>query len=93
MRLHERYADPPRAPVKLPPDIALKDPVTRKPYSYDRIDAKTYTLCAVFGAASEHDTDNTVYAPVDLARNWRHNAGRTCYAFDVTLSTISPQRR
>jgi hypothetical protein len=93
LRLHERYDDPPHMPEHLPPDIPFKDPATQQPYEYHRIDAKTYTLCAAFGAPSERDSQETPLYPNADAGAWRHASGRTCYTLDVTRSTISPQRR
>jgi hypothetical protein len=56
------------------------DPQTHEPYSFDRIDAKKYRLCAVFALASESETD----AGKPVLTFWSHGAGRTCYVLDAT---------
>jgi len=53
------------------------DPITRKPYEYQRIDGVHYRLCADFELKG--DPDNDIY----VGERWRHNEGRTCYQFDL----------
>jgi len=54
-----------------------RDPITRKPYEYQPIDATHYRLCADFEL--KVDPDNDIY----VGERWRHAAGRTCYEFDL----------
>jgi len=54
-----------------------RDPSTRKPYEHRRIDATHYRLCADFELRG--DPENDIY----VGERWRHNAGRTCYEFDL----------
>jgi hypothetical protein len=63
--LDDRLSDPKR------------DPATRKPYEYQRIDAAHYRLCADFELKSDPDND------VSIGERWRHSAGRTCFQLDV----------
>ena len=52
---------------------AAVDPVTGKPYGYERIDATRYRLCANFAMSSRK--------PVHRAyrMEWTHPAGRHCF--------------
>jgi hypothetical protein len=54
-----------------------RDPITRNPYEYQRIDATHYRLCADFELKGDPDND------ISVGERWRHSAGRTCYQFDV----------
>jgi hypothetical protein len=59
------------------------DPVTHKPYEYDRIGVTQYRLCATFALASD---------PLEGTQaHLRHRAGRSCYRFDVRSSSTSAE--
>ncbi len=55
-----------------------RDPITREPYKYERIDTTHYRLCADFELKG--DPENDIYLG---SERWRHNAGRNCFQFDV----------
>ncbi|MFZ0573405.1 MAG: hypothetical protein WA812_08525 [Candidatus Cybelea sp.] len=74
--LHEDYgAGPPPAAVPQP----RHDPVTGKPYQYQRVGENRYRLCATF----ELPTPPDQRAGPGLNTFWRHPAGRFCYTLDV----------
>jgi hypothetical protein len=79
--LHERYQAG-GLPVRLPENVRSVDPVTKRSYEFHRTDATHYQLCAVFSTKLTTDTDsrNGAWRP----RVWPHDAGLTCYRFDVT---------
>lgn len=89
--VHDRYRHT-GVPGHLPNDLTLRDPQTQRAYGFQRLDREHYTLCASFSAASERDgIDANTYAYGGLRHRWEHRAGRTCYRFDATASTIDPQ--
>jgi hypothetical protein len=78
-------------PQRLPDDLVVNDPGAKEGYSYRRIDATHYALCATFD--TDEPVENGESVIVLSSRNaWRHGAGRTCYKFDVTESPPTPQR-
>jgi hypothetical protein len=79
--LHERY-EAGGLPSRLPANVTSVDPVTKRSYEFRRTDATHYQLCAVFSTKLGVDTDspNVAWRP----RGWPHEAGLTCYKFDVT---------
>jgi hypothetical protein len=79
--LHERYQTG-GLPARLPENITTVDPVTKQRYEFRRISATEYQLCAVFSTKlnAEPQATNVTWRP----RGWPHEAGRSCYSFDVT---------
>jgi hypothetical protein len=53
--------------------IQLIDPETSDPYSYKKLSADTYELCAKFSMESDDRMDF----------RWSHKAGKTCYRLTV----------
>ena len=75
--LIDRYVKKP-LPATLPQDLQLRDPDTKRPYEYRRIDRDHYLLCATFSSRSEsNDVDSGVWQ----RQEWKHGAGRTCHVF------------
>jgi len=74
-------------PQRLPNDLEKKDPETRRDYTFRRIDAKSYVLCARFALAAESDDVEQSSSP----QKWPHGAGRTCYQFNVSVSEVAPR--
>jgi hypothetical protein len=50
---------------------AAADPVTHRPYEYQRIGPQRYRVCATFALASE--------TAANRIPNWQHGAGRQCF--------------
>jgi hypothetical protein len=75
-------------PKRLPSDLQTKDPVTRVPYEFRKIDAKNYMLCARFALPAESEIIEQRWRS---AQNWPHGAGRTCYEFNVAAPGVSPR--
>lgn len=88
--LHEKYPNG-NLPARLSEGMTLRDPVTKQPYQYRRVDGKRYVLCAVF-AANETSDRGQQYPPGAqwLARDWHHAVGRSCFELDVTVSPSEP---
>jgi hypothetical protein len=88
---HERRQLPPSLDSLLMlPSVyveSIQDPVTRRPYVYRIVDAKTYELCATFDQA---DTAGTaaLNTPDRLSRFWRHGAGRRCYTLAIPRGVL-----
>jgi hypothetical protein len=61
-----------------------RDPVTRAPYEYRRLDAARYELCANYARPSPATADRAL----DDGAFWRHGAGRTCYRLDARRETM-----
>jgi hypothetical protein len=75
-RLHADYGN---TGGILPPVLSgARDPITQQPYSYRRLSARRYELCATFATASESAEEAT-----PNTSSWRHHAGRTCYERDI----------
>jgi len=87
-RMHERFGDATGGlPKQLPSDLEAKDPATRIPYEYQKLDGKNYELCTRFSLAAESEDSESWYG-----RSWPpHRAGRTCYEFNVTASDVAPR--
>jgi len=51
------------------------DPATREPYEYRATSPRQFEVCATFERPSR---------PEDAGDFWYHEAGRRCFAFDVT---------
>jgi hypothetical protein len=79
--LHEDYQAG-GLPSRLPANVTSADPVTKRRYEFRRTDATHYQLCAVFSTklTAEPQATNVQWRP----RGWPHDAGMTCYKFDVT---------
>lgn len=79
--LHQDY-ETGGLPARLPPSVTAADPATKQRYEFHRTDATHYVLCAVFSTklGAEPEPTNAAWRP----RDWPHDAGRTCYKFDVT---------
>jgi hypothetical protein len=73
--LHEDYSAQP-LPVAL--THPRHDPVSDKPYDYQRLSGNRYRLCATFDLPTPPDQP---YNP-DASGFWRHPAGRFCYTLD-----------
>jgi hypothetical protein len=83
-RVRTRYNDTGVLPATLP-SIWAHDPVTKQPYTYRRIDASHFMLCATFAAPTEHeDNAGTSF--------WSHGAGQRCYALDQSSEPVVPVR-
>jgi hypothetical protein len=74
--LHEDYSAGP-LPAALPQP--RRDPVSGKPYEYQRLGDNRYHLCATF----ELPTPPDQRTGSDVNTFWRHPAGRFCYTFDA----------
>ena len=85
--LHDRFGDAAGVPKRLPIDLQTKDPVSRRPYEFQKIDAKHYVLCARFSLAAENEESEQSWP----GQNWPHGAGRTCYEFNVTVRGVAPR--
>ncbi len=73
--LHEDYsAGPLPAALPYPPH----DPVSGKPYDYQRLGNTRYRLCATFELPTPPDQPDNP----DANTFWRHPAGRFCYTLD-----------
>lgn len=68
------------------PAVLWKDPASGQPYTYRKIDAARYELCATFARRSEEELDGRPRWPGDLS--WAHGAGRRCFPRE----SRSPQR-
>lgn len=79
--LHQDYENG-GLPSRLPASVTTADPVTKQRYEFRRTDATHYELCAVFSTKlpAEPEPTSAAWRP----RGWPHDAGRTCYKFDVT---------
>ncbi|MBV8750731.1 MAG: hypothetical protein JO103_13580 [Candidatus Eremiobacteraeota bacterium] len=55
------------------------DPVTHRPYDYQRTSASTYRLCATFATSASE----TGWRGYTSRTDWSHPAGRTCFALTV----------
>ncbi len=74
--LHEDYGAGP-LPAALPQP--RHDPVSAKPYEYQRLGGNRYRLCATF----ELPTPPEQRAGPYVNTFWRHPAGRFCYTLDA----------
>jgi hypothetical protein len=74
--LHEDYGAGP-LPAALPQP--RHDPVSGKPYQYQRLNDNRYRLCATF----ELPTPPEQRAGPDVNTFWHHPAGRFCYTLDA----------
>lgn len=81
-RLRTRYNDTGAFPATLPDDWA-RDPVTKQPYQYRRIDRTHFALCATFTAPTEN------IGPPGT-KFWNHGAGQKCFSLDQSLEPVSP---
>lgn len=79
-RLRTRYGDVGSFPAALPA-IWKRDPVTKRPYEYRRIDKSHYVLCAVFDAPSDTGTTGGTSF-------WTHGTGKKCYTFDRSSEPV-----
>lgn len=79
--LHERFQAG-GLPPQLPENVTAVDPVTKRNYGFRRTDDTHYQLCAVFSTklAADPEPNSVEWRP----RGWPHDAGLTCYKFDVT---------
>jgi hypothetical protein len=73
--LHEDYSAGP-LPAALP--HPSHDPVSGKPYDYQRTSNTRYRLCANFELPTPSDQPNNP----DASTFWHHPAGRFCYTLD-----------
>ncbi len=73
--LHEDYGAGP-LPATLP--HSPHDPVSAKPYDYERLSNTRYRLCANFELPTPPEQPNNP----DASTFWRHPAGRFCYTLD-----------
>jgi hypothetical protein len=67
------------------PSTQLFDPETHTPYEYYLQDAAdgTYTLCAVFAAATSDNPDERM-----MYRAWAHPAGKYCFSLSAKTGVI-----
>ena len=87
-RVHDRFGQTTRGlPERLPSDLQARDPVTRREYTFQRIDAKSYMLCARFALAAESENVERSSS----TQKWPHGAGLTCYKFNVSSSVVAPR--
>ncbi|MGB6984975.1 MAG: hypothetical protein WBD74_03240 [Candidatus Aquilonibacter sp.] len=76
-------------PSRLPENLAETDPTTHQAYSYKRVDARHYQLCATFETASVKRIENVPdvgpgYATYQyVPRNWSHPGGYHCFSLDI----------
>lgn len=56
------------------------DPQSNQPYGYQKIDAKSYKVCATFNTATNVQTDTRQTYPVGV---WVHPAGEYCFTQTV----------
>jgi hypothetical protein len=61
------------------------DKATGTPYVYSLLNVKSYSLCATFDASSDAVAErrSNPYSYVPDAPQWKHPAGRHCFAFLV----------
>lgn len=86
-RMHDRFGEGVgRLPQRLPTNLQARDPVTRRSYEYERLNAKNYTLCAWFALPAEGDGNEGAVG----RENWPHGAGRTCYELNVSTAEVAP---
>jgi len=87
--MHERFGDATGGlPQRLPSDLQTRDPVTRRPYEFQRLGVKNYMLCARFALAAENQTIERHWP---YAENLPHRAGLRCYKFNVSAARVLPQ--
>ena len=58
-----------------PLPVRMTDPVGGRLYEYERIDARTFRLCAIFDFPTSEDDARARLEP------WAHGAGRQCFRF------------
>lgn len=74
----------------------INDPQTKEPYSYRKLEATKYELCATFELAASDTTDpngprSMPYAGGPYDTMWKHSAGRQCFELQVrTAGQIKP---
>ncbi len=86
--MHDRFGGTTDGlPKRLPKNLEAYDPVTRRPYEFQRVDARHYRLCARFALAAESET---IEQQPPSPQSWAHRAGRTCYTFNVSASGVAP---
>ena len=81
----------PQLPESLPASIAsrddLRDPLTKEPYEYRRLNDSAYELCATFATNStQPEPDKT---PQLINTQWPHPVGRHC--FEIAKSASQPK--
>ncbi|GLQ86633.1 hypothetical protein [Dyella flagellata] len=69
-------------------DVAARwkqDPVTGKPYVYEKLDNGSYHLCAMFALAydGEGTGENRLPRYVPMGTGWQHPAGAHCFRFQA----------
>lgn len=71
-----------------PKRMSSADPLTGKPYAYEKTGTDTYRLCAHFQAASpDRDEARSRYVAVTAySLEWQHPKGRHCFDQRVTPS-------
>jgi len=76
-------------PATLPNDVRRRssfasetadDPVTHRPYEYQRTGPSTYRLCATFATPSS----DSGWRGYGTRTDWSHPAGRKCFALTLT---------
>ncbi len=65
-------------PATLPRFDVGGHPIDSAAYTYRRIDARHFELCATFLEAAPDGGDDPAFA----ARKYEHNAGRACFRYD-----------
>jgi hypothetical protein len=80
------YSKLPPALDHLPGNVSYSylDPVTSRPYEYNRKSGANYELCASFARQSEAND----YLPGQQA--WTHPAGHHCFSLDASMPMASP---
>ncbi len=78
----------------------LRDPITKEPYVYQKIDDRTYKLCASFDTVLDKNkyqanmiAVNVLAKPVgspDIASFWDHPKGHHCFEFSTVAYPQSP---
>jgi hypothetical protein len=66
-----------------------RDPETRQPYAYRRLNARRYRICASFSAPADNRAGGWT-GPFDI--RWPHENGTTCYELDADDEPPAPKR-
>jgi len=87
-RDHRALPDSLEALLRVPTSTleSVRDPVSREPYGYRGIDSVRYELCATFEAADSLGAQQYDFSRA--SRFWRHEAGRSCFTFEIPLSVV-----
>jgi hypothetical protein len=83
--LSQQQGQPVNLPASLPANRREKDPISGKPYDYQRLNSSQYKLCAEFATDSAadklRDSRDSYYSTEQ--EFWQHPSGRYCFQLDV----------